>query len=103
MIKKTLLLIIAATLLVSLSGCMTVRVADRGSDANFATPPTYSAFQHHFLWALINAGQPRTAEEVCGGSGNAIKVEHRYHFGHMILTGITAGIWVPSTLKVWCR
>ena len=94
------LLFMAVSLLAS---CMSVQVAESEEDIDFNEPPTYEALQSHFLFNLINAGQPRTGAQICGGRENVVKVEHQYFWYHGLLASITAGIWTPSTLKVWCK
>jgi len=103
MIKKILLSMLVCVVAFSSFSCATVEIYDRGEIANFNEPPTYSKFQNHWLGRMFSTGNPKTAEEICGGAGNVVRVQHVDHAGHWALGALTAGIWVPTTLRVWCR
>ncbi len=92
--KKILCL---AMTLMTLTACQQTRFVYSNQ---VPTQPTYSQTEHYTFW-----GKKATIEplKVCGSAENVAMVEQKEKTGQSWLRFLTAGIYQPVTVQVYCK
>ncbi len=93
---RSLVLALAASL--ALSGCYTTKFyfADNPGVSGDST----KVIQHTFLWGLISPGRVNVDAQ-CGAKGPK-KIKSQVGGWGLLANWITAGIWIPVTVKITC-
>ena len=60
----------------------------------------YDTWHHHLIGGLITLSDDLRLEEICP-QGVAV-VHNRLTFVNWLVSAITAGIYTPSTVRIWC-
>ena len=86
-----------ACICLALSACQNTRFVF--SD-NVPSQPSYTGVLHYIFWGkkgTVNAAK------ICGSSDNVVMVEETETTSQSFLRGITAGVYSPITVKVYCK
>ncbi len=62
--------------------------------------PRMARWNHHFLWGLVAIDPEVNLDAVC--PGGIARVENYIGPLGFLLGAVTVGIWVPTTVTVWC-
>jgi hypothetical protein len=92
--------LLALSLLISLSGCATITVTEKG-DPNFLYRPHYNQTKNFFLWGTL--GEHRIDTQKICGSRPVVQMQTRYEPLDVLYAALTLGIYMPRTAKVWCQ
>ena len=95
--------IYALTLAISLflGGCAGVTITENGP-ANFHYRPHYEESKHFFLWGLI--GDHRVdVKSICTIEQPVIQMQSKFTALDLLYGGVTLGLYLPRTAKVWCK
>ena len=90
--------LICLTLL--LSGCAAVTISQDGT-SDFKYQPDFEEAQHFFLWGLIG-DKHINVKEICG-SKPAVQMQSKFTAMNVLYTGLTLGLYLPRTARVWCK
>ena len=96
---RNLRIIAGSLALLAMVGCGTVTIRDKG-EGKLSNQPTYQASENFFLWGLVGH-RHIDVKQICQGKP-AHQMQATYTFVNVLLYGVTAGIYAPRSVKVWC-
>ena len=91
--------LVAASLLIALSGCSSVTIQPEQM-TKLTAKPSYQDSRPFFLWGLV--GEQRVDVKAICGDKKVVQMQSQATFGDGALSLITLGIYSPHTVKVWC-
>jgi len=91
-------LLVAISLI--LSGCAAVTITESG-DSDFTYHPDYEQSKPFFLWGLVGEHQIDVTE-ICDEK-KVIQMQSKFSAMNVLYSGLTLGIYLPRTAKVWCE
>jgi len=90
---------LALLLCISITSCGTVTIRTQGK-STISSDPTYSKWNHTFLWGWIGAGHVNVAQ-VCRDRP-VVQMQSEQSFSNVLVTVLTLGVYYPRNAYVWC-
>lgn len=87
-------------LLISLTGCAAVTITQSGK-SDFQYRPDYEESKYFFFWGLIGEHHINV-KEICQDKP-VRQMQTKYSSMDVLWGGLTLGLYLPRTAKVWCQ
>lgn len=88
------------TVTLILSGCAAVTITESGN-SDFTYRPDYEQSKHFFLWGLVGEHHIDVTK-ICEQK-KVIQMQSKFSAINVLYSGLTLGLYLPRTAKVWCE